>query len=129
MRGNHWLLRAQSSRLFFISTIALFAVGLFMLSLSVLYRNGALRYVDGSILFIGVCFLVACTAACAGIYLFVGMLWYWAEFDTSPHTVKLFWLAGFFVLGWPALAAYYFFVYRRQYSTLSQKNGLLSPLV
>jgi hypothetical protein len=121
VRDNHWLLRAQSSQLFFISSIAVFVVGLFMLSLSVLYRNGVLQYVNNSNLFVGICFLVACIAVCAGIYLFVGMLWYWVQFDTSPRRLKLSWLASFFILGWVALAAYYFIVYRRQYLTLRQK--------
>src|ERR1700679_3768160 len=99
MRGDHWLLRAQSSQLFFISSITVFAVGLFIFALSVLHRNGGLRDADRSSLFIGVCLVAACMAVLACFYLFVGMLWYWVGFDTSPRALKLCWLASFFILG------------------------------
>jgi hypothetical protein len=110
----HWLLRARTSQLFYLSSVVVLVVACLIVVLANLAQYSGFDVSTISPVFylpIGAVFAV--NGICSTLIL-VGMLWYWVRFDYSPRTVKLLWFALFFLLGWLAMSIYYFAVYRPQ---------------
>lgn len=122
--GEHWLLRHSSSSLFFSSSIIVLATWTFAYSLYFFHRIGRLAYPNNSEWLVALCIVIAFLAVPASLYLLIGMMWYWVKFDESGRLVKGVWLLSFVTLAWLAAAAYYFTVYRRQFSS---RRRSLSP--
>ncbi len=69
---------------------------------------------ETSVLFRIFCGVIGVVSAPAGIYLAIGMFWYWATLDTSRKPHKTIWFLLFLTTGFIGLAAYSILVYRRQ---------------
>jgi len=80
-------------------------------TISVLETSTAFRTFSG---------LVGVMAAPSGIYVLVGMLWYWAKLDTSTPRQKTLWFLLFLVTGFFGTAIYSLTVYRRQVTNQPQ---------
>lgn len=84
----------------FVFTLPLFALPLLESSLS----SQVITVIGGFLIVIG---------ALGGVYLWIGMLWYWARFDNSAEVTKLWWFLALFAFVPIGTAFYYFAVYRR----------------
>lgn len=107
---EHWVLRRQPRLLFFyaaIITTAMFALGVITNVMLVYWgtipASSPLRIFGA---FAGV------VGAAAALWLWVGMCWYWVQFDRSPRRSKIFWFLMLLIGNWVGATAYYFFVYR-----------------
>lgn len=116
---SDWLVRPKSVTLFMFASIMMLIAGILMFALylsdaktiSVLETSTAFRTFSG---------LVGVMAAPSGIYVLVGMLWYWAKLDTSTPRQKTLWFLLFLVTGFFGTAIYSLTVYRRQVTNQPQ---------
>lgn len=115
--GDHWLLRRSSASLFLLSSVIVLGAWTFACSLYFFHRIGWLVYPNNPEWLVALGITVAFLAVPASLYLLVGMLWYCVKFDESGGLVKGVWLISFVTMAWIAAAAYYFTVYRRQFSS------------
>lgn len=112
--GGQWLLSVRTSRFFFVCSVVVLAVGCLIVVLAKLWQLPALKELSGRAAFyMPVAAILTVNALCA-IFILVGMLWYWVQFDDSRRFVKVLWLASFLALGWYSMSIYYFAVYRPQ---------------
>src|SRR5260370_39419526 len=113
MASSDWLIRSGSVTLFSVSSAIVLAFGVIMIGVSS-YRGTTPSLLETATAFRILCGLIGVFAAPAGIYLFIGMLWYWAKLDPSPRYSKTLWFLLFLLTGFFGLAIYSLVVYRRQ---------------
>jgi len=105
--------------LFSVASTFILITGVLMLALALSDTN-TISLLETSTVFRTFCGVVGVVAAPSGIYLLVGMLWYWAKLDTSRTFQKTLWFLLFLLTGFFGLAVYSFFVYRRQVTNQQQ---------
>ena len=120
--NSNWLLRPRSVTLFTTASAIVMLSGALLLFLY-LADTKTISVLETSTVFRVFAGLVGLVAAPSGIYLFVGMLWYWAKFDTSPTLYKALWFILFLGTGFLALALYSILIYRRQVTVLIVTSG------
>ena len=114
MSGSEWLTSPRSLRLFSWASITMLICVFYLLSLLALSGTKILTQLEASAVFRAFSGLVGVVSAPAGIYLFIGMFWYWAALDTSARSHKILWLVSFLFVGFITLPLYELVVYRRQ---------------
>jgi hypothetical protein len=110
---SDWLVRPRSVALFTLASVIMLTAGAIMLAL---YLTDAktISLLETSTAFRTFCGVLGLVAAPSGIYVLVGMLWYWAKLDTSTPLQKMLWFLLFLVTGFFGTAIYSITVYRRQ---------------
>jgi hypothetical protein len=116
---SDWLVTPPSVMLFSVASTFILITGVLMLALALSDTN-TISLLETSTVFRTFCGVVGVVAAPSGIYLLVGMLWYWAKLDTSRTFQKTLWFLLFLLTGFFGLAVYSFFVYRRQVTNQQQ---------
>ena len=114
MASSDWLKRPQIVTLFAFSSAIMLTSGVILIGLGVSSYRGTLSVLETSTALRTLCGLVGLFAAPAGIYLVIGMPWYWAKLDPSPWPSKTLWFLLFLLTGFFGLAVYSLVVYRRQ---------------
>jgi len=114
MASTDWLRKPRNIKAFSAASVVILASGMLVSAILVLPSRGALPLLEASTLFRTFCGLVGVLAAPAGIYLALGMVWYWAKLDPSPRFYKTLWFLLFLATSFFGLAIYSLFVYRRQ---------------
>jgi hypothetical protein len=99
--------------LFSVASTIILITGVLMLALALSDTN-TISLLETSTVFRTFCGVVGVVAAPSGIYVLVGMLWYWAKLDTSTTFQKTLWFLLFLLTGFFGLTFYSFVVYRRQ---------------
>jgi len=112
MASSDWLIRPGSVTLFSAASAIMLAFGVILIGVGS-YR-GAPSLLESATAFRTLCGLVGVFAAPAGIYLVIGMLWYWAKLDPSSKFRKTLWFLSFLTTGFFGLALYSLLVYRPQ---------------
>ena len=110
---SDWLVRPRSVTLFSLASVIMLIAGVLMLALY-LSDTKTISLLETSTAFRIFCGLVGLVAAPSGIFVLVGMLWYWAKLDTSTPIQKTLWFLLFLVTGFFGTAIYSIIVYRRQ---------------
>lgn len=110
----HWLLRPKSEKWFHVSSLVVMLSALFMPFVYIVGTNPNLHNTALDVLVRISAMLVGIVAAPMAIYILVGMVWYWARFDSSSRMAKTLWFISFLIIGWYAAAVYFFVVYRQQ---------------
>src|SRR5712672_2758486 len=113
MTNLDWLVKPRTASLF-LSASAMVILGAALLLFLDFADARTISFLETSTVFRVFAGVVGVVAAPSAIYLFVGMLWFWARVDDSPRLVKALWLILFIGTGFLALAFYSLFVYRRQ---------------
>ena len=114
MRSQNWLVAPRNITLFPLAGIITLTFLVFLLSLFLALDPQRLAQMETSVSFRIFCAIVGVVSAPTGIYLAIGMFWYWATLDRSSKLHKTIWFLLFLTTGFVALAAYSILVYRRQ---------------
>jgi uncharacterized membrane protein len=114
MLTSDWLTKPRTARLFLVSSVLVLVSGAFAISLYEISGWSVFHLIETSTVFKTLCGLLGVVTAPAGIYVFVGMLWYWARLDTSSRFRKALWFMLFLTTGFIGLAIYSLSVYRKQ---------------
>ncbi|HXN53252.1 MAG TPA: hypothetical protein VN943_15075 [Candidatus Acidoferrum sp.] len=116
---SDWLVRPRTVTFFSLASAIMLIAGALVLALY-LSDTKTISLLETSTAFRTFCGVVGVVAAPSGIYLLVGMLWYWAKLDTSTTLQKTLWFLLFLLTGFFALAFYSIVVYRRQATNQQQ---------
>ena len=113
MVSEHWVLQ-QRTRLLFsyaaVVTTIIFVIG--VIANVMLAKRGAI-WVPENLPFQIAGAVVAAVGASAGLWLWVGMCWYWVQLDRSSRRSRIFWFVMLLLGNWAGATVYYFLVYRR----------------
>jgi len=120
--NSNWLIKPRSVTLFTTASAIVMLSGALLLFLY-LADTKTISALETSTVFRAFAGLGGVVAAPSAIYLFVGMLWYWAKFDSSPTLYKALWFILFLVTGFLALTLYSILIYRRQVTGLIVASG------
>jgi hypothetical protein len=111
--AEHWALQPRARLLFSYAaavTTILFALGVIANVLLAIYGTIPIP----KTLFLNISgALLGILGACAAIWLWVGMCWYWVQLDHSTRRSKILWFLALLLTNWVGATAYYFLVYRR----------------
>ena len=124
MSNSEWLTKRPSPVLFELASGIMLAVAVLLVVVVAASNTSALTFMETSIIFKTFCGLLGVIAALAGMYLALGMLWYWAVLDHSTRFHKAVWFLAFLLTGFFGLALYCILVYRRQACNRVVAGGL-----
>jgi hypothetical protein len=114
MNGTEWLTKLGTARLFLVASIVVVLSLVLGFALYPLSHTSVFPSLEGSTMFRIFYACIGAIGAPAGIFVILGMLWYWGKLDSSPRLNKGLWFVLFLVTGPLGLSLYSLLVYQKR---------------